>query len=104
MPCGPRINRNVIGIGDDLPMPIERTILPNMAAHPTAGAYVETYARHHVYGWSGCFACPELHLFGYMELGGIRRAILRAMPVVSLRSTEAPEPKPFGGWQGIGIG
>ena len=68
-------------------MAIERTITPDMPPHATAGAYVETFARYHIYGRSAaCFACPELGLFGYMGLDGLQRAILRVTGVSTVRS------------------
>ena len=68
------------------PMAIERTVLPNMPPHHAAGAYVETLAGYHVYRRSGCFACPELGLFGYMGVDGLRRAVLRATGVSIVRN------------------
>ena len=66
-------------------MRIESTILADMPPHPSVGAYVETFAGHHIYGRSGCFACPELGLWGYMGLDGMRRAILRVTGVLVVR-------------------
>ena len=58
-------------------MDFDRRVISNMPDDLTAGPYVETFAGHHIYGRSGCFACPELQLWGYMALHGIRRAIVR---------------------------
>ena len=65
-------------------MSLDRPNIANLPAHPKAGAYVTTIAGHYVYGRPGCLACPELGLWGYVERGGLRHAILRAIgtPIV----------------------
>jgi hypothetical protein len=73
-------------------MAIERIIIPDTPPHATAGGYVETFARHHIYGRSGCFACPELGLFGYMALNGMRLAILRVSGVPGVRNMLSYRP------------